>query len=339
MKNIYGYTLDELEVKLGEINLKPFRAKQIYNWLYINKINEFDEMKNLNEETISILNSNFKNELIKIDKIESSDLTKKYLFKLTDNHYVEAVLMKHNYGNSVCVSSQVGCSIGCSFCESGKLTKVRNLEAYEMVQQILLIEEDTNERVDSVVIMGIGEPFDNYDNVIHFIKIINSDLGLKIGARHITVSTSGLVPGIKKFTKEDFQVNLAISLHAPNNELRSQIMKINNVYKIEELFNAIKDYINKTNRRVTIEYVMLDKINDKDEHALELAKLLRGLNVYVNLIPYNETSSDLYKKSSKDRMLKFYDILKKEQINVTIRREFGSLINAACGQLRAKEGE
>ena len=336
MKNIMDYTLDKLEDKLININEKKFRARQIFNWLYINKIYDFAKMNNLSKETIKTLKDNFKNDFIKIEKKQEGKDTFKYLFKLIDDSHIETVLMKHNYGNSICISSQVGCNMGCSFCESGKLKKLRNLEVYEMVQQVLLIEEDLDIRIDSIVIMGIGEPFDNYDNVMDFIKIVNSDHGLKIGARHITVSTCGLIPGIKKFSEENLQVNLALSLHAPNDTLRSKIMKINNAYKINDLLDAVKEYIKKTNRRVTIEYVMLRDINDKDEHALELAKILKGLNVYVNLIPFNEVENNIYKKSSKERVLRFYGVLKKHKINVTIRREFGGEVDAACGQLRGR---
>ena len=229
--------------------------------------------------------------------------------------------------------------MGCKFCESGRLKKVRDLEAYEIIEQIILIQNDIKERIDSVVIMGIGEPFDNYDNIMKFIRIINNPFGINIGARHITVSTSGLVPKIKKFMNEDLQVNLAISLHAPSDEIRNKIMPVNKTYSISELIDTLKEYIKKTNRRVTIEYVMLNNVNDSYEDAISLANLLRGMNVYVNLIPYNETSHIEFKKSSKDVIMKFYDTLKKNGINVTIRREFGSGIDAACGQLRAKEVE
>ena len=245
--------------------------------------------------------------------------------------------MYHDYGISVCVSSQVGCNMGCKFCESGRLKKVRNLETYEMVEQILLIEQDIKQRMSSVVIMGIGEPFDNYNNVLNFIKIINSDLGIAIGARHITVSTCGLIPKIKEFSNENIQVNLAVSLHAPNNVLRNKIMPINKAYPLKDLIVTLKEYIKKTNRRVTIEYVILDKVNDSRENALELANLLKGMNVYVNLIPYNETNNLDFKKSDRSNILKFYDTLKKQKINVTIRKEFGANIDGACGQLRSKE--
>lgn len=339
MENIFNYTYDKLEEYLLFIDEKKYRANQVFKWLYVQKVYDFEKMTNLDKKIIDELKNSFSNKFIKVKKIQKSKDTVKYLFELKDKNLIEAVLMKHNYGNSVCISSQVGCNIGCSFCESGRLGKVRDLEVYEMVQQILLIEKNLKKRIDSVVIMGIGEPFDNYDNVIDFIKIINHPYGLAIGARHITVSTSGLIPGIEKFSNEKEQINLAISLHAPNNELRSKIMKISNVYKLDDLIKSIKKYIEKTNRRVAIEYVMLDNINDKEKHAEELANLLKGINVYVNLIPYNETSNIQYKKSSKEKMLKFYDILKKHKIDVTIRREFGGEIDAACGQLRAKEGE
>lgn len=339
MSNIYNYDYEKLEEKLISLGEKKFRAKQIWEWLYKHKVKTFAEMTNLNKDLIQKLNANFKIDYIKVKRKQESDLTNKYLFELIDGNFIEAVLMKHDYGLSICVSSEVGCNMGCAFCESGRLKKVRNLETYEIVEQILLIEEDLNERIDSVVIMGIGEPFDNYDNIISFIKIINDPFGLAIGARHITVSTCGLIPKIKEFSSLDLQVNLAISLHAPNNDLRSKIMPVNKAYPLEDLIKALKGYINKTNRRVTIEYVMLKEVNDSVENALELAHLLKGMNVYVNLIPYNETSHIEFKKSDKSQILKFYDTLKKNKINVTIRKEFGKQIDAACGQLRAKEVE
>lgn len=339
MSNIYNYDYEKLEEKLISLGEKKFRAKQIWEWLYKHKVKTFAEMSNLNKDLIQKLNANFKIDYIKMKRKQESDLTNKYLFELIDGNFIEAVLMKHDYGLSICVSSEVGCNMGCAFCESGRLKKVRNLETYEIVEQILLIEEDLNERIDSVVIMGIGEPFDNYDNIISFIKIINDPFGLAIGARHITVSTCGLIPKIKEFSNLDLQVNLAISLHAPNNDIRSKIMPVNKAYPLEDLIKVLKEYINKTNRRVTIEYVMLKEVNDSVENALELAHLLKGMNVYVNLIPYNETSHIEFKKSAKSQILKFYDTLKKNKINVTIRKEFGKQIDAACGQLRAKEVE
>ncbi len=337
MKNIYGLKRCDLEEYFLSINEKKFKALQVYEWLYNFRVSSFDEMTNIKKEVREQLKKDFTMEMIEIVKVQEDNLTKKYLFRLKDDNYIEAVLMRHDYGNSVCVSSQVGCNMGCAFCESGRLKKVRDLQTYEIVEQILLIEEELGERISSVVLMGIGEPLDNYDNVLNFIKIINDSKGIAIGARHITLSTCGIIPKIEKLSEENIQINLALSLHAPNDKLRSSIMNVNKVYNISKLIPVIKEYIVKTNRRVTIEYVMLNNINDSDSCALELAKLLRGMNVYVNLIPYNETNHLEFKKSSKERILKFYDILKKNRINVTIRKEFGSKIDAACGQLRSKE--
>lgn len=337
MKNIYGLKRCDLEEYFLSINEKKFKALQVYEWLYNFRVSSFDEMTNIKKEVREQLKKDFTMEMIEIVKVQEDNLTKKYLFRLKDDNYIEAVLMRHDYGNSVCVSSQVGCNMGCAFCESGRLKKVRDLQTYEIVEQILLIEEELGERISSVVLMGIGEPLDNYDNVLNFIKIINDSKGIAIGARHITLSTCGIIPKIEKLSEENIQINLALSLHAPNDKLRSSIMNVNKVYNISKLIPVIKEYIVKTNRRVTIEYVMLNNVNDSDSCALELAKLLRGMNVYVNLIPYNETNHLEFKKSSKERILKFYDILKKNKINVTIRKEFGSKIDAACGQLRSKE--
>ena len=339
MKNIYGLKRCDLEEYFLSINEKKFKALQVYEWLYNFRVNSFDEMTNIKKEVREQLKKDFTMEMIEIVKVQEDNLTKKYLFCLKDDNYIEAVLMRHDYGNSVCVSSQVGCNMGCAFCESGRLKKVRDLQTYEIVEQILLIEEELGERISSVVLMGIGEPLDNYDNVLNFIKIINDSKGIAIGARHITLSTCGIIPKIEKLSEENIQINLALSLHAPNDKLRSSIMNVNKVYNISKLIPVIKEYIVKTNRRVTIEYVMLNNVNDSDSCALELAKLLRGMNVYVNLIPYNETNHLEFKKSSKEKILKFYDILKKNRINVTIRKEFGSKIDAACGQLRSKEVE
>lgn len=335
MQNIYGISLQELETFFIEKSEKKFKAEQVYTWLYKNRVNNFNEFTNIKKETIELLKNNFNlNKLQIIKKLEDKD-TIKYLFNLEDNNKIEAVLMHHNYGFSLCVSSQVGCNMGCSFCESGRLKKVRNLQTHEMVLQILQIEEDLNIRISHVVLMGIGEPLDNYENVMRFIDIINSNKGINIGSRHITISTCGIIPKIKEFMKADKQVNLAISLHASNDILRTKLMKINKIYKINDIIEVVKEYIKVTNRRVTFEYIMLKDVNDLKENALELAKLLKGINCYVNLIPYNETSHIEYKKSSKEQIMKFYDILKKNKINVTIRKEFGSNLKAACGQLRS----
>ena len=335
MRSIYDISFADLEEFFINNGYKKFKAKQVYDWLYKKRVKSFNDMHNISKSVIELLNDNFYFSDIEIlAKKEDTDV-KKYLFGLSDNNKVEAVLMYHDYGNSLCISTQVGCNMGCAFCESGRLKKIRNLESFEMVMQILKIEEDINDRITHVVLMGIGEPFDNYDNVINFIDIINDNNGISLGSRHITVSTCGIVPKIREFTKYDKQVNLAISLHAPNNEIRNKIMNINKAYKIEELIDSIKDYIKATNRRVTFEYIMLKGVNDTKECAYELSKLLKGINCYVNIIPYNETSHIEFKKSSKESILLFYDILKKNKISVTIRKEFGSKVSAACGQLRA----
>jgi 23S rRNA (adenine2503-C2)-methyltransferase len=335
MKNLMDLNITELEEYFVSIGEKKFKATQVFEWLYIHKEYNIDNFTNLKKELRDKLKEDFKLDFISIKKKEEDNLVKKYLFELNDNEHVEAVLMEHDYGLSVCVSSQVGCNMGCKFCESGRLKKVRNLETHEMVEQIILIESDINKKIDSVVVMGIGEPFDNYDNVINFARIINHPKGLSIGARHITISTCGIVPKIEEFSNLDLQINLALSLHAPNDEIRNKIMPINKVYNISQVIEAIKKYISKTNRRVTIEYVMLNMVNDNMECALELAKLLKGLNVYVNLIPYNETNNIDFKKST--RVNEFKDTLLKNGINATVRREFGGKISAACGQLRSKE--
>ena len=335
MKNIYGLTLNELEQEIIDLGEKKFKALQIYDWLYKKRVSSFDEMTNLKKELIEKLKNKYSLEPLEIiDKLEDT-LVSKYLFKLKDNNKIEAVLMRHDYGNSLCVSTEVGCNMGCAFCESGRLKKVRALETDEMVKQILFIEADLNIRITHVVLMGIGEPFDNYDNVMKFIKIINEPKGIELGARHITISTCGIIPKIRKFMEENLQVNLAISLHAPNNNLRNRIMPINKAYPLEDLIEILKEYINKTHRRLTFEYIMLNNVNDTKECALELVNLLKGINCYVNLIPYNETSHIEFKRSTNDRVMNFYDILKKNGIAVTVRREFGSKVMAACGQLRS----
>lgn len=339
MNNIYGITRQQLEEYFLNINEKKFKALQTFEWLYQKRESNIENWSNIKKEIREKVSEDFSFEMPKIVRRERDTLTRKYLFELYDKNYIEAVVMYHDYGISVCVSSQVGCNIGCAFCESGRLKKVRNLETYEMVSQLILIEEEIKERISSVVIMGIGEPLDNYENVMNFINIINDAKGLAIGIRHITLSTSGLVPKIKELKEKDIQINLAISLHAPNDEIRNKIMKVNKVYNISQLIAAIKDYIAHTNRRVTIEYVMLKEINDSEECAKELATLLKGMNVYVNLIPYNETNHIEFKKSDAKTISKFCETLKKNGINVTIRKEFGSKISAACGQLRSKEVE
>jgi 23S rRNA (adenine2503-C2)-methyltransferase len=337
MESIYNKSFDELVLYFENIGQKKFKATQVFEWLYLKRVKTFDEMSNIKKEIIDKLKEDFVIENISLDKVERDVEVNKYLFTLSDNNHIESVLMKHDYGTSICISSQVGCNMGCRFCESGRLKKVRDLSAGEMVEQILKVEEDINARITHVVIMGIGEPFDNFDNFKRFVEIVNYQKGINIGSRHITVSTCGIIPKIREFSMFPYQVNLAISLHAPNNEIRNMLMPINKVYPIEMLINEIRTYIKTTNRRVTFEYILLAGINDSEECANELCDLVKGLNCYINLIPYNETNNLGYKRSKKDTISRFYDIIKKRKINVTIRREFGSNISAACGQLRSKK--
>ena len=337
MKNIYDLTLDDLKKYFISIGLKPFRAIQVYEWLYRFHVRSFDLMTNIKKEVIEHLKQDFEIKLYEVvDHQKSADGTEKFLFRLQDGNLIESVLMRHNYCTSICVTSEVGCNMGCAFCASGMKKKLRNLSAGEMVLQLESVYEVIKEKISHIVVMGIGEPFDNYQNVINFLHIVNEPHGLEIGSRHISVSTCGLVPMIYEYAKEDLQSNLAISLHAPNNEIRDQIMPINKAYRIEELVKAISDYIIATNRRVTIEYILIDGLNDSIKCANELVDLLHGLNVYINLIPYNEVKEKPFKRSKKEQMRKFYDTLKKRSMNVTLRLEQGADIDAACGQLRSK---
>ena len=339
MKNIYGLTLEEMEEYFVSMGSKKFHADQLFTWLYEKRIERYDEVTNIKKDLLDLIKSSYSIERLNIVDIQEDVDVSKYLFELEDKEHIEAVLMRHDYGNSICISSQVGYNMGCRFCESGRRKKVRNLEVHEMVLQILMIEKLLGERISHVVVMGIGEPFDNYDNLIKFFKIINDPKGLAIGARHITVSTCGLVPKILEFSNFPLQINLALSLHAPNNEIRDKIMPINKAYPLEEVMKAIKIYLERTNRRVTFEYILLKDVNDSEECAQELAKLVRGINCYINLIPYNETNNIQFKRTNTIQIMRFYDILKKNNVSVTIRREFGGNISAACGQLRSKKEE
>lgn len=335
--NIYAYTLKELEEYLVNNGFKKYNATQIIEWIYEHKIYDFNKMTNLSKKLIEFCNENLYFGDLSILKVETSKLANKYLLGLKDNNKIECVLMNHDYGYSLCVSSQVGCNMGCSFCESGRLKKVRDLSLEELVGQVIAVSRYEGVRIDSIVVMGIGEPFDNFENIKRFISVVTNNKMLNIGQRHLTVSTCGLVPKIYEFADLETGVNLAISLHAPNNEIRDKIMKINHAYKIEEVMKALDYYIAKTNRRVTIEYIMLAGINDTDECAYELANLIKGKLMYVNLIPYNETSNFTMKRSNDFKIKSFYDILKSNNINVTIRKEMGGNLSAACGQLRANE--
>lgn len=334
--NIYDLELYELENYFLSKNDKKFRASQVYDWLYKKTVRSFDEMTNLKKNVIDDLTRDFTFKPLEVVTHQvSSDGTVKFLYRLEDGNIIEAVLMRHDYGNSLCVTTQVGCNMGCTFCASGLFGKKRNLTSGEIISQVIESERHLQERISHIVVMGIGEPFDNYRELMRFLRIVNHPKGLEIGARHITVSTSGIVPKILDYAEEGIQVNLAVSLHAPNDELRTQLMPVNKAYPLASLMKAIEVYIEKTNRRLTIEYILLKDVNDSKAHAVELANLLRGLNVYVNLIPYNEVKEMPYKRSNKDVMMAFYDTLKKYGINCTLRKEQGHDIDAACGQLRS----
>ena len=342
MINLYGLPIPKLEELMIQEGQKKFRAVQLYTWIYEKRATSFDEMSDISIKFREVLKEKYTLSIPRIDKEQhSSDGTVKLLLEMEDGMKVETVLMRYNYGNAICVSSQVGCNMGCSFCASGLLGKQRNLLAHEMVGQLLVVNnilkaEGKGQRVTHIVVMGTGEPFDNYDNVMDFIRIVNAQKGLAIGARHITVSTCGLIDGIKKYAREGLQTNLAISLHAPNDEIRQKIMKVAKVYPVHDVIEAVKEYETISKRRVTYEYLLLDGINDGKEHAEELIKLIKGTMGYVNLIPYNETSLCDYRRSSGNRIHAFLDYLTKGGVTATIRKEFGTDIDAACGQLRAK---
>lgn len=341
MKSIYDYRFDELEELMIYEGWKKFRAKQLYEWLYRKRVKTFDDMSSINKEMREYLNKNYMiSPLQLVRKQEAKDGTCKYLFQLEDGAYVESVLMHFDYGKSVCVSSQVGCNMGCDFCASGLLKKNRDLTSGEMVSQVMYVQQDLDskeDRVSHIVVMGTGEPFDNYDNVMNFLHIVNHDLGLAIGARHITISTCGIVPKIITFSHSHYQYNLAISLHAPNDELRNQLMPVNKAYPLKELMKALDLYEKENSRRLTFEYILLKGLNDQKEHARQLAKLLKGYNAYVNLIPYNAVDEHGYQGVAHAQAMEFYDQLMKLGVRATIRKEHGADIDAACGQLRAKE--
>jgi len=336
-QHFYDLTIESLKSLLMNNGFKSYSGDQIFKWVYEQNVTNPELMTNISKALRDFLVENIVFDYLNVvNKQVAQDGTEKYLFKLHDGHVIETVLMNYDYGQSVCVTSQVGCSMGCSFCASGIIAKKRDLSVAELVNQVASIQHHSKVKVTHIVVMGTGEPFDNYDNVMDFIRIINYKHGFQIGARHITVSTCGIVPRIYDYAKEVIKSNLAISLHAPNNEIRSRLMKINKVFSINELIKAVKDYVDMTNRRVTFEYILLKGVNDDISHANELSDLIRGINAYVNLIPYNPVDDFDYKKTDQIRAQKFYQQLEKRGINATLRRELGSDIDAACGQLRLK---
>jgi 23S rRNA (adenine2503-C2)-methyltransferase len=336
MKNIFDYTVDELtELYISEFNQKKYRAVQTFKWLYQENEYDFFKMSDLPLNMREELSKSFNVFTMKEEKVNlSNDGTTKFLFRSDDGTAVETVLMKYNFGNSVCVSTQVGCRMKCDFCASSKLSFERNLPPGEIIQQIQLVSKHIGEKISNIVFMGIGEPFDNYDNVMKAIRILNEPHGLGIGARHITVSTSGLVPQILKFADEGIQANLSISLHATTDELRDKLMPVNKAYNIKLLLEACKKYIEKTNRRITFEYIVIYGVNDTIRDACRLADLVGGMLCHINLIPLNPIEGGSYSRPSQNIMMSFRDALNNRGITATIRRELGSDVNAACGQLR-----
>ena len=333
-KNIKDYNLDDLKKLIIELGEKPYRAEQIFKWIFVDNVVSFDDMTNLSLELRQKLKDNFDLHIFNIiQKQESKDGTKKYLF----GNAIESVLMEYKHGFTICVSSQIGCKMGCKFCASTGVKFSRNLSAGEIVEQLLAIERDEKIKISNLVFMGIGEPLDNYENVMKAIEILNNQKGINMGARHISISTSGLVPKIYELADKNIQCTLSISLHSANNEKRSQMMPVNNIYNIEELMKACRYYIEKTNKRISFEYALAKENNDNLSDAKELVKLLKGMLCHVNLIPINKIENGKYNKSTNENIIKFRNYLNEKGIVATIRRELGSDIDAACGQLRKKE--
>lgn len=340
MKSLYDFNYDEMAEMALTHGWKKFRGHQIFQWLYRKRVSCIDDMSDLSKDTRETLKEHYElTSLTLRDKQVSNDGTTKYLFALNDGSLIESVLMQFDYGKSICVTSQVGCNMSCAFCASGLTKKKRDLTSGEMVAQVLYVQRDLDQqedRLSHIVVMGTGEPFDNYENVMNFTATVNHDRGLGIGARHITISTCGVVPKIYEFAKEHTQYNLAISLHAPNDELRNELMPVNKAYPLAELMESIRYYAQENNRRLTFEYILLRGVNDQKQHVNQLAKLLKGIHAYVNLIPYNAVDEHGYQGVSYTQAMVFYDALMKQGVRCTIRKEHGADIDAACGQLRVK---
>ncbi len=337
-QDIRSLPFEALKEKLTDIGMPGFRAKQIYEWLHVKLVMSFGEMKNISKQDIKALEENFTLDPMEIRDVQISNIdgTRKYLFCLLDGMMIESVWMEYHHGNSVCISSQAGCRMGCKFCASTIDGLGRNLTAGEMLAQIYAITRDTNRRVSNVVVMGSGEPLDNYDELIKFLHMISDKNGINISQRDLTVSTCGIVPEIYRLAEEKLGITLAISLHAPDDELRQTMMPIAKVYSIEQIMEACKYYFNQTGRRITFEYSLVKDVNDKKEHALSLSRLIGGMNCHVNLIPVNPIKERKFKQSDRERQQEFKKLLEKNGINATIRREMGRDIDGACGQLRRR---
>lgn len=337
-KNLLNYSYEQLEDVVRELGEKSFRAKQLYEWMHKKLVTDFSDMTNLPKNLQGRLAKEFYIGALRLEKCQKSkiDGTRKYLWELADKNTVESVWMQYKHGNSVCISSQVGCRMGCRFCASTVGGLVRNLTPAEMLAQVYEIQRITGERVSNIIVMGMGEPFDNYDNLIQFIHRITEERGLHISARNLTVSTCGLVPKIYEFADENLAVTLAVSLHAADDDTRKKMMPVADSYTVEEIVEACRYFVKKTGRRVTFEYSMVEGVNDTKEHALALCKRLLGLNCHVNLIPLNPVDGRLGSRSKRTNIENFKSTLERNRINVTTRREMGSDIDAACGQLRKR---
>lgn len=340
MRSLYDFNYEQIQEYALSKGWKKFRGHQIFQWLYRKRVTSIEDMSDISKDTRELLKEEFIISPLTLRDLQvSSDGTTKFLFALEDGSLIESVMMVFDYGNSVCVTTQVGCNMGCAFCASGLTKKQRDLTSGEIVAQIMYVQrylDEKEERLSHIVVMGTGEPFDNYDNMMNALATVNHDRGLGIGARHITISTCGVVPNIYEFAKEHTQYNLAISLHAPNDELRNQLMPINRAYPLKELFDAIHTYCDENNRRLTFEYILLKDVNDTKQCAKQLANLVRGLNAYVNLIPYNAVDEKGFQGVDHAHAMIFYDTLMKLGVRCTIRKEHGGDIDAACGQLRVK---
>ncbi len=339
LKDIKSLTLNELTNEMNALGLPAYRAEQIFKWLHEKAVQSFDEMLNIPKNIRKSLTELYYISVATIEKKQIScyDGTIKYLFRLYDGEFIESVLMDYHHGYTICISTQVGCKMGCTFCATGKSGFSRNLTPSEMLAQIQSAQKDNNIRISNIVLMGMGEPLDNFDNVIKFLSLVSFDKGINIGMRHITLSTCGVVPKMYELAKLKLQITLSVSLHAPNDEIRSRTMPINNKYNVNELIKACRDYVKVTNRRITFEYAMIDGVNDSDECAEELAHLVKGMLCHINLIPVNSVNGTAYQKSKKKRLVEFSNILEKNGVTATIRRTLGSDIDASCGQLRRKK--
>ena len=329
---------DELSESLKSLGLPTFRAKQVWQWLQQKGVSSFDEMTNLSKQLRDSLSEQYVIKFCEVERksVSALDGTVKYLFKLYDGQFIESVLMKYKYGYSLCVSTQVGCRMNCAFCATGVGGFMRNLSASEILSQIHAAQNDMDIKVSHIVLMGMGEPMDNYENVIRFLKLVNNDDGLNIGMRNISLSTCGVIPGIKKLQNENLQLTLSVSLHAPNDAVRTKLMPVNKKYPVDELLSACREYAQSTSRRISYEYAMFGGVNDTDECAVELANKLKGTLAHINLIPANDVTESGLKSSTPERIKRFSEILEKAGRNVTVRRSLGGDIDASCGQLRSK---